>query len=293
MHTIKKEAKLLIIYTYGHQYPVTSVQKTNETYDVYICNNPENSGFCRIFRLKDKSEIPELVAWLSEKVNREVFTDYLEHFMFEDSLCIVMKYTQGITLADRNDTEAQPLKERLELFRKILERAVLLDIPDYFLDKCFDPHNIIVSSDLTLNFNYPIEDITEQKECAPIAKAQIFFRTMFENELERKVPDELIKFYKEMPELGGKGMIDLYSKYYIMMTALIERDAGNEEPKSIWYKIWDKIKKFWAFFKNILMLALLGLVLAYLIFAVKSSGSSKKKEPNFDSIGNVIIDKDR
>ena len=141
----------MVIYTYGHQYPVTSVLESNDKYDVYICNDSESNGFCRVLRLKDKSEIPDLVAWLSEVVDRDVFTDYMEHFMFEDSLCIVMKYTQGIILTDRIDTEAAPLRERLELFRKILERAVLLDIPDYFLDKCFEPKNIILHHRISSN----------------------------------------------------------------------------------------------------------------------------------------------
>ena len=282
----------MVIYTYGHQYPVTSVLESNDKYDVYICNDSESNGFCRVLRLKDKSEIPDLVAWLSEVVDRDVFTDYMEHFMFEDSLCIVMKYTQGIILTDRIDTEAAPLRERLELFRKILERAVLLDIPDYFLDKCFEPKNIIVSADLTVNFNYPIEDITGQKERAPIAKAQHFFRTFFAREIERKVPDELMDFYKQMPELGGAGMIELYSKYYMMMSSLLERDAGNEEPKSIWYRLWNRIKKIWKVVKKLLMIGLLVAAFVYLVFTIKNSGSSKNKEPNFDSIGNVKIDKE-
>ncbi len=283
----------MVIYTYGHQYPVTSVLESNDKYDVYICSDEETGGLCRVLRLKDKSEIPELVAWLSEQVDPEVFTDYKEHFMFDDSLCIVMKYTQGLTLADKSDTEAAPLRERLELFRKILERAVLLDIPDYFLDKCFYEKNIIVAPDMTLSFNYPIEDITGQRECAPVKRAEQFFKNVFAREIERKVPDELIEFYKEMPELGGAGMIELYSRYYMMMTALIERNAGNEEPKSIWYKLWDKIKKVWKVLKKVLIIALLAAAVAYLVFAIKKSKSSEKEEPNFDSIGTVTIDKDK
>lgn len=283
----------MVIYTYGHEYPVTSVQKSTPDHDIYICNDTVNNGFCRILRLKDKSVFPELVGWLTLNVDREVFTDYIEHFMFEDSLCIVMRYTQGITLADRNDTEAAPLRERLELCRKILERAVLLDIPDYFLDKCLDLNNIIVQPDLTVSFNYPIEDITGQKDCAPMKKAEKLMRIMFAKEIERKVPDELMDFFRKMPELAGEGMIELYSKYYMMMTGLIERDAGDEEPKSIWYRIWDKIKKFWSKLKKVLMFLLLAAAVFYLVFTIQTSGSSTKRQPNFDSIGTVTIDKSR
>lgn len=283
----------MVIYTYGHEYPVTSVQKSTETYDCYICNDNVNGGFCRILSLKDRSVFPELVGWLTKNVDPAVFTDYIEHFMFEDTLCIVMKYTQGITLADKSDTEAAPLRERLELCRRILERMVLLDIPDYFLEKCFDTHNIIVSSDLTVSFNYPIEDITGSKDCAPMKTAEKFLRQMFAREIERKVPDELIKFFGEFSELAGSNVIELYSRYYLMMTTFIEREAGDEEPKSIWYRIWDKVMKIWKKLKKVLIFVLLAAAVFYLVFTIQTSGSSKKKQANFDSIGTLTIDKNR
>ncbi|MBQ3842584.1 MAG: hypothetical protein II820_07820 [Ruminiclostridium sp.] len=283
----------MVIYTYGHEYPVTSVHKSTDVYSCYICTDNRNGGFCRIMSIKDKSLFPELVGWLSSTVDPAVFTDYIEHFMFDDTLCIVMKYTQGITLADRNDTEAAPLRERLELCRKILERAVLMDIPDYFLDRCLDTHNIIVAHDLTVSFNYPIDDITESRAYHPMIKAEKLLRTIFARELERKVPDELIAFFDKMPELIGSDKIELYSRYYMMMTAVTERDAGEEEPKSFWYKLWDKIKEIWVTLKKILMFLLLAAAAVYLIFTINTSGSSKNSQPNFDSIGTVTIDKTR
>ena len=219
----------MVIYTYGHEYPVTSVQKTTDEYNCYICTDSVNGGFCRIISIKNKALFPELVSWLSKTVDPSVFTDYIEHFIYDDMLCIVMKYTQGVTLADKNDTEPMSLKERLELCRKILERAVLLDIPDYFLDKCMDTGNIIVSADLSVSFNYPIEDIIVMRDGAAIKRTEMLLRLMFARELERKVPDELMKFFDEMPDLAGANMIELYSRYYMMMTRLIERDAGDEE----------------------------------------------------------------
>ncbi len=283
----------MVIYTYGHEYPVTSVQKTTDEYNCYICTDSVNGGFCRIISIKNKALFPELVSWLSKTVDPSVFTDYIEHFIYDDMLCIVMKYTQGVTLADKNDTEPMSLKERLELCRKILERAVLLDIPDYFLDKCMDTGNIIVSADLSVSFNYPIEDIIVMRDGAAIKRTEMLLRLMFAREIERKVPDELMKFFDEMPDLAGSNMIELYSRYYMMMTRLIERDAGDEEPKSIWYRIWDKLKSLWAVIKRVLMFLLLAVAVVYLIFTINTSGSSTKQSKTFDSIGTVTIDKNR
>jgi hypothetical protein len=264
-----------------------------DEYNCYICSDAENGGFCRIISIKNKAFFPGLVSWLSRAADPSVFTDYIEHFIFEDTLCIVMRYTQGVTLADKKDTEAMPLRERLELCRKILERAVLLDIPDYFLDKCMEPENIIVGSDLSVSFNYPIEDITGTRECAPMKKVEKLLRLMFAHEIERKVPDELIAFFGELPELVGSNMIELYSKYYMMMNRLIERDAGSEEPKSIWYRIWDKLKKTWGIIKRVVMFLLLAIAAAYLVFTINTTGNSAKQAKTFDRIGTVVIDKNR
>ena len=283
----------MVIYTYGREYPVTSVQETNDAYSVYICVDLKNAGFCRILSVKDRTLFPELVSWLSKTVDPSVFTDYLEHFIFEDTLCIVMKYTQGTSLANKLSTESMPLEERLELCRKILERIVLLDIPDYFLDKCADENNIMVSQDLTVNFNYPVSDIIGSRECAPMKRIDRLMRLMFAKELERKVPDELIAFFGGMPKLLDSDIIELYSAYYSMMLRIIERDAGEEEPKSIWYRIWNRIKKIWGTLKKILIVLLLAAAVTYLIFTINSSNSSGKKASNFDSIGTVIIDKNR
>lgn len=283
----------MIIYTYGHEYPVASVQKDTDVYSIYICTDSKTDSFCRIMSIKDRGLFPEIVGWLSGTVDPSVFTDYIEHFMFEDTLCIVMKYTQGTTLKDRMDTEAASLKERLELARKILERTVLLDIPDYFLDRCLDAEQITVEADLSVNFNYPIEDIVESRTSEPMIRAEKLLRLIFAQEIERKVPEELTSFFDEMPELIGTDKVELYKRYYMMMTALIERDAGDEEPRSFWYKLWDKIKKIWEKLKKILMFLLLAAAVVYLVFTIQTYGNQGKKQSNFDSIGTVTIDKNR
>jgi hypothetical protein len=133
----------------------------------------------------------------------------------------------------------------------------------------------------------------DSRDSAALKKVEKLLRTMFAREIGRKVPDELMNFFKEMPDLVGSNMIEFYSRYYMMMTRLIEKDAGEEEPKSIWYRLWNFFKKLWVKIKKILIFVLLAAAVIYLVFTINTSGSSKKHKPNFDSIGTVIIDKNR
>ncbi|MBP5462944.1 MAG: hypothetical protein J6Y20_12595 [Lachnospiraceae bacterium] len=282
-----------MISTFETDYPITAVRETNETYNSYLCRNMRDGGLCGILSIHDKSLFPSIVSWLTDAVDPDAFTDFIEYFMFNDDLCIVMKYTQGLTLEKKLTTEALSLAERLELGRKILERAVLLDIPEYFLDKCFSPNCIMVEPDLTVSFNYPIEDIMKDRNCSAKANTERVLRLLFTRELQRKVPEVLIRFFDRLPELTEGNMIDLYSEYYALCVALEGYDADSEQPRTFSYRLWEVFKKCFRKVKTVLIVLLVMVAFGYLIYTMFDTGKSKVKEPHFDRIGTVKIDKNR
>ena len=78
------------------------------------------------------------------------------------------------------------------------------------------------------------------------------------------------------------------------MMQTVEREAEGAEPKSLLFRIWEWLKKIWVKVKVILMFALLSVAIGYLVFTIQTADStSRKHEPNFDSIGTVVIDKNR
>ena len=144
-------------------YPVVGIKEQNENYDIYICRDAATRELCSILRLKDSTLFPVLVNWLTDISEHASFTDYRGYFMDSEMLCIVLRYSQGITLAAKLTTESVPLRERLEIGRKILEKIILQDIPDSFLSKCLDPEQIIIGNDLSVSFNYPVSDILNSR----------------------------------------------------------------------------------------------------------------------------------
>ena len=279
----------MIIRTSENEYPVIGVQNTAEQYDMYICRDVTAGGLCRIMRIKDSGRFAELVSYLTDAVNRDAFTDYREHFIDGDTLCIVMKYTQGITLGTKLATESVPFKERLELGRRILEKAVLQDIPDYFLSKCFTPEQIIIDSDMSVSFNYPIEDILGDRQQNGRENIDAVLRLLFAGELERKVPALLMDFFDRLPALSEQRLLDIYSEYYVLMGRLEDYDASDELPKTFWYRLWDKIKKLFGFLKKILILLLILASIAYLIYTIIDPNKNKDSSEHFKSIGTVQI----
>lgn len=279
----------MVIRTSDNEYPVIGVKENTEKYDIYICRNITGKGLCRIMSVKDSELFPELVSFLTDTVNPEAFTDYIEHFIDSGRLCIVMKYAQGITLETKLATESVPFRERLELGRKILEKAVLQDIPDYFLAKCFDPQQIIVEQDLTVSFNYPIEDIITDREQNGRKKIDTVLRLLFARELERKVPDLLMDFFARLPGLTEQRLLDIYSEYHALLSKLENYDADEEQPKTFWYKLWDKIKKILGVLKKILIFVLIVAAIIYLIITILDPFGNKDSSHHFKYIGTVEI----
>lgn len=279
----------MVIRTSDKEYPVIGVQNTNEQFDIYICRNVGGKGFYRILSVKDGSKFPEIVSFLNDSVSRDAFTDYDGYFIDDGKLCIVMRYTQGIALGTKLATESVPFKERLELGRKILEKAVLQEIPDYFLAKCFTPEQIVVESDLSVSFNYPIEDIITNRQQKCRGNIEQVLRLLFDKELERKVPQLLMDFFKSLPELCNQRLLDIYSEYYALMGQLEEYDAEADQPKTFWFRLWSKIKKVLKVLKKVLIILLVLASIAYLIYTILDPGKDKGSDGHFKAIGTVEI----
>ncbi len=282
----------MVIRTFEHEYPIIGVKENTEKYDSYICRDVASSCMCRIMSIKDRSLFPELASWLTDNIKREAFTDYREFFIYDDKLCIVMKYTEGTTLSKKLSTESVPLRERLELGRRLLEKIVLQDIPDYFLAGCMTPEQIVVEKDLSISFNYPIEDILTGREQNGRKNIETVFRLIFDRELQRKVPEVLMKFFEKLPVLLSGRMIDLYSEYYLLMGALEGYNENNDEPKTFWFKLWKKIRKILGILKKIVIFALIALSVWYLIYLIIDPDKNKSSNGHFHSIGLVEIKND-
>ena len=77
-----------------------------------------------------------------------------------------------------------------------------------------------------------------------------------------------------------------------MMLKLEGYDEDSEQPKTFWYKLWDKIKKLINLLKKIVMIALIIASICYLIYTIIDPGKNTDNNGHFTSIGTVRIEKD-
>ena len=283
----------MVIHTFEHEYPISHVKEISDVLQSYICRNSAEGGLCRILAVADKSLFAGIIPGLADAAGSSAFSDFIEHFICDDVLCIVMRYTQGITLRDKLETESFSLAEKLELGRRILERMILQEIPDYYLTKCCSEENIIVDSDLTLHFNYPIEDIVRAGDCTradAMAGVAALLRYIFAREADDYSSAELSRFLDTLPALCAESdLIGLYSAYHEMMQAATSGEAKSNEENSIWHSLWEKLKKVGFALRKVLMVLLLLAAAIYLIYTIGETKDSGTRIRNFERIGTVEI----
>jgi len=283
----------VVIHTFEHEYPVTHVREIDGSSECYICRNESAGGLCRILAISDKSLYGSIIPGLADAAANSAFTDFIEHFIFDDMLCIAMGYTQGVTLRDRLDTEGYTLPEKLELGRRILERMILCELPDYYLTKCADVSSIVVDSDMTLHFNYDIDDVKDAHtytRAGAMEKVAALIRTFFAREEENYVSAELTAFLSELPRhIEAGDLVALYGAYHEMMQKATASDAKPAGEDSFWHKLWEKCKKLGGVLRRVLMVLLLIAAAVYLIYTIGETKNDGTKHTNFTKIGTVEI----
>ncbi len=285
----------MLIQTYEHGYKVVSHVLTNDLGDIYICRDIATDLEYTILRIKDRVIVPGLMVYLNTNIQKETFVDYIEHFVFEDDLCLVLKYYRGISLSEKLNNERCSLNERMKMGQKILDRIVFLDMPLYFLENCLTGERIIVKPNLDIFFNYvpsDIRDLAAVDDQAVLKAFTAIFKMLFADELSKQAAPPINQFYSALHKEQYFGSIELYKQYTQMCreVELIPEEELNK-PKSKWFLLWERVKRLFKVLKKVLAVALMILGIVYLASTIKESIDPTINHVNhFEFIGTLEIE---
>lgn len=284
----------MLIQTYDHGYKVISHVLSNALGDLYIGQDIATGLEYTILRITDRAILPKLMVYLNTSVQKQSFVDYIEHFVFEDALCIVLKYYRGTSLSEKLSTEYCSLSERMRIGKKILERILFLDMPLYFLNNCLTGERIIVRPNLDIFFNYVPSDIRQfagVDEQAVIQTLAAIFHLLFADELAKESAPPINQFYAVLVQVENFDSIKLYKQYNEMcrQVQLIPEEELNQ-PKSKWFLLWEQVKKRFQVVKKVVALVLMILAVAYLTYTIKEAISPTITQvDHFKFIGTLEI----
>lgn len=285
----------LLIQTYERGYKVISHVLTNNLGDIYICRDIATGFEYTLLCIRDRVIVPGLMVYLNTGMRKESFVDYIEHFVFEDKLCLVLKYYRGNTLFEKLHSEHCSLNERMKIGKKIIDRIIFLDMPLYFLKNCLTGEHVIVRPNLDVFFNYLPRDICNFAAVDNKAVLNAFsavFSLLFADELSKQSAPPINQFYSALHEVHYFNSIELYKQYAEMCreVELIPEDELNK-PKSKWFLFWERVKRRFVVIKKILAIALFILAVAYLSCTVKEFiDPTITHVKNFEFIGTLEIE---
>lgn len=272
------------------------IQKIEDTdgADQYLCRNADfdSDREYRIARLSLPMVGGDLVRFLMEQIHQENFTDFVDYFTDADYLYVVMNCGRGNTLGQKLRQENCKLNERMEISKNLLEKAVLLDMPSYFLYGVMREDGIRVAPTLEVGFDYEMNGLA-QFDQIEFVQAQRRIGEILELLLARELELEALPAMKTMIYGLKHGEYeDLLKVHEAFLLIYYEWDGKSEQalsPQSFSFRLWARIKKLGSLAKKAVYAGILLLALAYLVITVKEMNRPAPIADTFEKIGTLQI----
>lgn len=283
------------IETYDKVYKVVQNVSSDGEKDTYVCKNQENQMLYTIIQIKKKNITNQIIEFICEQKNNKKFSDFVEHFVYEEHLHIVFSHEEGVSL-QKYLNEKCTLEERLEIGKKILEKLVLYQLHPYFQCECLKKENIFITKAMDVSFRYTLDKV-EKYSAYSEQKAKVYFyqcmKFLFEKELKDNVIKPMQDFLKMVEKEETLDYLALY-KTYCKVIEQVKKIPKEEmrTPKGKLYFLWEKIKSMRKVIKRSILVIVFICVFAFMVYSIIKSFKTKGYEKHFETIGTVEIRND-
>ena len=283
----------MVIKNLTSQYYVIEKKKSNKDFDILYCRLMDSGGnkTFDMLRIKNRERIPFLIQTFTESENNQTFYDLHDCFSKNGCFYIVFVHSDSISLKEKLERENCILRERLEIGKNLLEKLIILAMPEFLQAEVMNPEKVLVASDLTVSFSYEIDSVNGiegmdfQMVMAGIAQVM---EVLFEKELTNRESEDIEKFIKLCHEYHFCDIMEFfqeYTKFYEVVSK--QWEGGYISPHTFLFRIWEKIKKGFLigrkWFFKIILIILVVFMIKYILTEDKKSGT------DFSQIGTVQI----
>lgn len=284
----------MILRNLTKKYIVMQEYMSGEHVRQYLCyeaDDPHNRLYSAV--CQNLSDVrSEEIYFLTELLKEDKFTDLVDYFVNGEQFFILFRYRREDTLQQRIAAENCQLTERLEIAKKILEKTLLLHLPDYFFYGAMGMDLIHVSKDGEIYFTYDCRKIREFDsfgfQDGAKALANILDCIFLEEIKQRSIP-ELFRLVYDLRHGGVSSCLEIYERYWEIYQQYFGKQEDELEPYHWTFRVWDKIKKIGSILKKFVWPALLLLAVIYLIISIAGLFAEPGIHDNFKSIGTMEI----
>lgn len=139
------------------EYEVLHVEDSNEWYESFLCREVHQNIEYRLLCVKEDVIVPSMVSFLYEMAEKESFDDFVETFVFEEKLYIVLKPEKGKVLSSLLQEGALSVTERFELCENLLKFMMVAQIPLSLRIVCLSCDRVLVEDTLEIGFHYVLD----------------------------------------------------------------------------------------------------------------------------------------
>ena len=291
----------MIIESMTHRYYVICRERESETYDIYRCrelNEAAHEAYL-VYCVKETELIKALAHAFTGEGNFENFEEYYECFSARGGLCLVFCHYDQTTLAQKLQGEDCFLTERIAIGKRLLQRLLILDMPDFLMSEVMSVDHILVDASLSIHFRYQLEGILlpgEQRTEKIYKGLADIFTALFARELALEKCSEIPVFIQELMsgehDRGEQGLLWVYQEYEALEELLAKASgSGYIRPNTFWFRVWDKIKLVFPVAKKIIFCLIVAVLAGYLIYGIVFPQYTRECL-KFDTIGTLSIIED-
>lgn len=221
----------MIIQSPEHTYTVLYCHGAEDGMERFICREEKGKTEIHYTLLQIDSE--ERIRWLLEqnllwKEQNRSFVDYKECFIWKNTLILVFLRREGVPLSLWLSEQDSSLSLRLELGKRILERLLLLNMPEFLLAGILNPNCILVTREEEIVICYEPEQLARNNAEAQKMLPEHFFQVfslLFRKEEQSRVCVEIHDFLEQLLQEPYRDVFQIYQFY----DGMLNRLQGQEE----------------------------------------------------------------
>ena len=283
----------MTIQTLKHQYEIVQKIRTTDQIDQFFCIEETDNKklYFDIFKIKQRNLVVKLILPFTEQMSNIAFEDYYECFSKDGALYLVFVHNEAISLRQKLQGEVCNLQERMQIGRKILEKILLLNMPDMMSYDVLDANRIQVTPALDISFLYELEEIEQFEQLNFSAVRQKFvtlFEVLFERELLLDISEKIPAFLDYIRE-ESSSYLDIYQTYIRLMEQL-QKPEEALKPNTLWFRLWNRIKKLAVKLRGVFATIVVIAVAGYLIYSILNPAPNQADKFCFQRIGTVTIE---
>ncbi len=284
----------MVIETIDKTYDVIGFAKSDEAIKRYICKDISDNREYKLICVCTRELIEMLMPFFLTHESEGKFRDYHGCFVDNGNLYLVFSYHEGQSIKDRLEKSNCTLEERIGLFGKLLEKLMLLAMPDGVAADVLKSDRILASDADEIEFSYELSNpasVVKNDKTDMQKRLLAVYDHLFEEELKRRTVLALSD-YRDIIRPGDyDNVIEAY-RLFKVFTGIIDGLAPEDRstPHTKGYLAWEKVKSVFPVVKRVVLLLVALAAVGFLIWSMWNTLRTQQKDIVFDQIGTYEID---